>query len=127
MHISIWEEDGVYIAKCMDIPGCVSEGSTRDEALANIHDAINLCLSVIRSSPNIEQRIEEALDSFRDVLRATYFVPAYPTPPAGANAQHGPTEGLTGPSQCPMPLFLKTSAKAKPANGADESMVDWAK
>jgi predicted RNase H-like HicB family nuclease len=48
MHISIWEEDGLYIAKCMDIPGCVSEGSTRDEALANIHDAINLCLSVIR-------------------------------------------------------------------------------
>jgi predicted RNase H-like HicB family nuclease len=44
----IWEEDGTYIAKCLDIPGCISEGATRDEALANIHDAIKLCLSVIR-------------------------------------------------------------------------------
>ena len=48
MHIFVWEEDGLYIAKCLDIPGCISEGATRDEALANIHDAINLCLSVIR-------------------------------------------------------------------------------
>jgi predicted RNase H-like HicB family nuclease len=48
LHILIWEEDGVYIAKCSDIPGCISEGATRGEALANIHDAINLCLSVIR-------------------------------------------------------------------------------
>jgi predicted RNase H-like HicB family nuclease len=47
VHIMIWEEDGTYIAKCLDIPGCISEGATRDEALANIHDAIRLCLSVI--------------------------------------------------------------------------------
>ena len=47
VHILIWEEDGTYIAKCLDIPGCISEGATRDEALANIHDAIKLCLSVI--------------------------------------------------------------------------------
>jgi predicted RNase H-like HicB family nuclease len=47
LQILIWEEDGIYIAKCLDIPGCVSEGATRDEALANIHDAIRLCLSVI--------------------------------------------------------------------------------
>ena len=48
LHILIWEEEGVYIAKCSDIPGCISEGATRDEALANIHDAINMCLSVIK-------------------------------------------------------------------------------
>jgi predicted RNase H-like HicB family nuclease len=47
LQILIWEEDGTHIAKCLDIPGCVSEGATRDEALANIHDAMRLCLSVI--------------------------------------------------------------------------------
>ena len=47
LHILIWEEDDTYIAKCLDIPGCISEGATRDEALANIHDAIRLCLNVI--------------------------------------------------------------------------------
>lgn len=57
LHILIWEEDGTFIAKCLDIPGCISEGSTRSEALRNIRDAINLCLSVIRedaSKPHID-------------------------------------------------------------------------
>jgi predicted RNase H-like HicB family nuclease len=48
LHIRIWQEDGVYIARCLDVPGCVSEGSTRDEVLANIRDAVALCLDVIR-------------------------------------------------------------------------------
>lgn len=34
------DEDGVYIAECPTLPGCVSQGSTRDEALQNIHDAM---------------------------------------------------------------------------------------
>ena len=48
LHIWIWEEDGVYVAQCLDIPGCVSQGFTRDEAMANIHDAISQCLEVIK-------------------------------------------------------------------------------
>lgn len=34
------DEDGVYIATCPSLPGCVSQGSTRHDARANIHDAI---------------------------------------------------------------------------------------
>jgi predicted RNase H-like HicB family nuclease len=48
LQIWIWQEDGGYVAKCLDIPGCVSEGSTREEAMTNIRDAITLCLDVIR-------------------------------------------------------------------------------
>jgi predicted RNase H-like HicB family nuclease len=48
LQIWVWEEDGAYIAKCLDIPGCISEGNTREEALVNIHDAIAGCLEVIR-------------------------------------------------------------------------------
>lgn len=40
------DEDGIWIAECPAIPGCVSQGSTRDEALANIREAIALCLEV---------------------------------------------------------------------------------
>ena len=40
------DEDGIWIAECPSIPGCVSQGSTRDEALANIKDAIASCLDV---------------------------------------------------------------------------------
>lgn len=40
------DEDGVWVAKCPSIPGCVSQGQTRDEALANIREAIAACLEV---------------------------------------------------------------------------------
>jgi predicted RNase H-like HicB family nuclease len=39
-------EDGAWIVECPSIPGCVSQGTTREEALDNIRDAIKLCLEV---------------------------------------------------------------------------------
>jgi predicted RNase H-like HicB family nuclease len=40
------DEDGVWVVECPSIPGCVSQGATKDEALANIQDAIRGCLEV---------------------------------------------------------------------------------
>jgi predicted RNase H-like HicB family nuclease len=40
------DEDGVWIAECPSIPGCVSQGATREEALANIREAVADCLEV---------------------------------------------------------------------------------
>ncbi len=40
------DEDGVWIAECPSIPGCVSQGATREEALINICEAIAACLEV---------------------------------------------------------------------------------
>lgn len=40
------DEDGVWVVECPSIPGCVSQGSTRDEALENVKEAIALCLEV---------------------------------------------------------------------------------
>lgn len=37
-------EDGWVVAECPLIPGCVSQGKDRPEALANIREAIALCL-----------------------------------------------------------------------------------
>jgi predicted RNase H-like HicB family nuclease len=34
------DEDGVFVAECPALPGCISEGKTRDEAMANVWDAI---------------------------------------------------------------------------------------
>jgi predicted RNase H-like HicB family nuclease len=42
------DEDGVWIVECPSIPGCVSQGETKDQALANIQDAIIACLQVRR-------------------------------------------------------------------------------
>ena len=40
------DEDGVWLVECPSIPGCVSQGQTREEALANVREAIALCLEV---------------------------------------------------------------------------------
>ena len=40
------DEDGMWVAECPSIPGCVSQGKTREEALANVREAIHLCLEV---------------------------------------------------------------------------------
>ena len=40
------DEDGVWIAECPAIPGCLSQGETKEEAVANIQEAIALCLEV---------------------------------------------------------------------------------
>lgn len=37
-------EDGWIVAECPMLRGCISQGRTRDEALANIREAIELCL-----------------------------------------------------------------------------------
>jgi predicted RNase H-like HicB family nuclease len=34
------EEEGGYSAQCLELPGCISEGETRKEALKNIREAI---------------------------------------------------------------------------------------
>ena len=40
------DEDGMWIAECPSIPGCVSQGQTKDEALSNVQEAIAICLEV---------------------------------------------------------------------------------
>ena len=44
----VQDEDGVFIAECPAIPGCVSQGTTPEEAETNIRDAIRQCLAVRR-------------------------------------------------------------------------------
>ena len=38
------DEDGGFVVECPVIPGCISQGDAREEALANIREAIELCL-----------------------------------------------------------------------------------
>ena len=34
------DEDGIFVAQCPSLPGCISQGKTRKEAIENIQDAI---------------------------------------------------------------------------------------
>ena len=35
------DEDGTYVVECPTLPGCISQGKTREEAVRNIKDAIH--------------------------------------------------------------------------------------
>jgi predicted RNase H-like HicB family nuclease len=35
-------EDGYWVAECPSLPGCISQGKTKEEAIANIREAIEL-------------------------------------------------------------------------------------
>ena len=37
-----------FVVRCLELPGCLSEGQTKEEALKNIHDAIRLYLDDIK-------------------------------------------------------------------------------
>jgi predicted RNase H-like HicB family nuclease len=46
-------EDGYTVAEVPSLPGCVSQGATRDEALENIREAISLHEEVLRDRGEI--------------------------------------------------------------------------
>ena len=46
--IMFQDEDGIFIAECPSIPGCVSQGNTEQEAEQNIKEAVKECLEVRR-------------------------------------------------------------------------------
>lgn len=58
------DEDGVFVAECPSLPGCVSQGKTRAEALANIKDAANGYIESLKKHrepipPPIEEEVVE--------------------------------------------------------------------
>lgn len=60
------DEDGVFVAECPSLPGCISQGNTRSEALQNIEDAIRGYLESLRKHndpipPPITEEIIEVL------------------------------------------------------------------
>ncbi len=56
-------EDGFYIAECPSLPGCISQGKTREEALENIREAIRLYIDVLKEDglPIPEDHLDSVL------------------------------------------------------------------
>ncbi|MBC7869453.1 MAG: type II toxin-antitoxin system HicB family antitoxin [Chitinophagaceae bacterium] len=54
------DEDGIYTIEVPSLPGCISEGSTIDEAIANIKEAIELYIDVLKEDgkPIPEDRLD---------------------------------------------------------------------
>jgi antitoxin HicB len=58
------DEDGNFVAQCPALPGCISEGKKREEAVTNIKDAIEGYLASLKKHnepipPSIEEETVE--------------------------------------------------------------------
>lgn len=42
-------EDGMFVAEVPALPGCISQGATRAEALKNAHEAVEVYLESLRA------------------------------------------------------------------------------
>jgi predicted RNase H-like HicB family nuclease len=41
------QDEGGYTVRCLELPGAISQGDTKEEALANIKEAIGLVIEVL--------------------------------------------------------------------------------
>jgi predicted RNase H-like HicB family nuclease len=41
-------EDGFWVAECPSLPGCVSQGMTKEETIVNIREAIDAYVAALR-------------------------------------------------------------------------------
>jgi predicted RNase H-like HicB family nuclease len=58
------DEDGVFVAEVPSLPGCISQGFTRKEALRNIQEAITVYVESLKAHnepipPSIYEEVED--------------------------------------------------------------------
>lgn len=56
-------EDGYWVAECPSLPGCISQGKTKTEAIVNIREAIQLYIEALEedSLPVPDEQFEALL------------------------------------------------------------------
>jgi predicted RNase H-like HicB family nuclease len=56
-------EDGFWVAECPSLPGCISQGKTKAEAVLNIKEAIHEYIAALEEDnlPVPEERFEAVL------------------------------------------------------------------
>lgn len=58
-------EDGMWVAECPSLPGCISQGLSRDDAVQNIREAIELYIEGLA-----EDRRQIPVDNFEAIFVA---------------------------------------------------------
>jgi len=62
LTVILREEEGGYSVQCLELPGCISEGETREQALVNIREAIEGYLEAFPEELNQLKRKRELVE-----------------------------------------------------------------
>ena len=65
------QEEGGYTVQCLELPGAISQGETKEEALENIKEAIGLVLEVIQEDAEEQVKSNHAEISQVEVVNVT--------------------------------------------------------
>ena len=71
------DDEGRYVAECLDLPGCLSEGETLEDALENINEAIIGCMKSRLKSAGEKLKItsfNRRLDISVDLQRIPFYL-----------------------------------------------------
>ena len=65
------QDEGGYTVRCLELPGAISQGETKEEALANIKEAIGLVLEVLNQDLEVRSRaiLNQSGLSVEDLLK----------------------------------------------------------
>jgi predicted RNase H-like HicB family nuclease len=74
-HFKIHKEGDGFWGECLEIPGCVTQGDSREELFGNMQEAINTCLEESKESSYLEVLPNEA-------IKATVSVVEVPVDPS---------------------------------------------
>ncbi len=61
------QEEGGYTVRCLELPGAISQGETKEEALENIKEAIELVLEVLSQELASRSNVEVLKVELADV------------------------------------------------------------
>src|SRR3989344_3710785 len=88
------DEDGFWVAECPSLPGCVSQGRSREEVIVNIKEAIEGYIAALQ-----EDKLPVAEENFGTLLVAVW-----------ASCPGFRAETASRPS--PKPVFIRSASTA---------------
>jgi predicted RNase H-like HicB family nuclease len=56
-------QDGYYVAQCLEVPGAISQGLTKAEALRNAEEALGLILEVLKEETKAGEIVRMTVDA----------------------------------------------------------------
>jgi len=51
------QREGGYTARCMEVPGAISQGETKKDAVKNVKEALELVLEVIKEEAKSKEAV----------------------------------------------------------------------